>query len=152
MREENISEVYRLCKSNRRFYRYLGRVPTKESLTEVISEVPEGYSETSKYFLGFYDDESLIAIADIILGYPENDDAFIGWFLVDGVEQGKGIGSQIFADIRANLKALGYDYISLGCVKENEIAVKFWESQGFKATGEESASGKHTIAAYARDI
>lgn len=152
IKEENISEVYKLCKSNKRYYRYLGRVPTKESLTEVISEVPDGYSETSKYFIGFYDDESLVAIADLILGYPENDDAFIGWFLVDGVLQGQGIGSQIFADIRANLKSLGYDYISLGCVKENETAVKFWESQGFMPTGDESVSGKHTIAAYARDI
>ncbi len=150
--ESDITDVYRLCKTNRRFYRYMGRVPTKGSLTEIISEVPEGLSPTNKIFIGFYDDDSLIAVADLILGYPESDDVFIGWFVVDGYLQGQGIGTQIFADMRANLKAMGYDYISLGCAKENEVAMKFWESLGFEHTGDEFISGKHVVRALAREI
>ncbi|MCQ2535059.1 MAG: GNAT family N-acetyltransferase [Clostridia bacterium] len=105
-----------------------------------------------KLFLGFYKDDSLIAISDLIIGYPDNNCAFIGWFVVDGELQGQGIGSQIFADIRANLKTIGINKVALGCVKENEVAVKFWEGLEFVATGEEKQVGKHTVLTYEREI
>ena len=38
--ESDITDVYKLCKTNKRYYRYMGRIPTKESLTEIISNVP----------------------------------------------------------------------------------------------------------------
>lgn len=150
--EADITAVYRLCKSNKRFYRYLGHIPTRESLTAIISDVPSGVSLSDKYFVGFYKDERLIALMDLITGYPESDDAFIGWFMVDGQMQRQGIGSQIFADVRAALKGINYDYVSLGLVKENQEAISFWENQGFKATGEEQNNGHHIVATYARDI
>lgn len=150
--EEDISDVYRMCKANKRYYRYMHSVPTKESLTEVISRVPGNADTGSKFFVGFYDGEQLVAVMDLITGYPEKDDAFIGWFMVDASMQGKGIGSQIFADVRAAMKAQGYDHLSLGCVKENEEAIAFWQAQGFTATGEEAQSGKHTVLTFARDI
>lgn len=149
--EEDITGVYNLCRENRHFYRYLGRVATKESLTEVISNV-SAESDSGKYFVGFYDNGALIAIADIIVGYPEGDSAFIGWYVVDGNMQRKGIGSQIFADIRANLKSIGTNRISLGCVKENETAVNFWKGLGFTALDDEKQVGRHTVVTYERDI
>lgn len=106
--------------------------PTEESLTEIISRVPEGSENTDKYFVGFYEGEHLISVLDLIIGYPEKDDAFIGWFMVDGNFQRKGIGSQIFADVRAAVAAQGYDYMSLYCEKQNKEAMAFWQSQGFK--------------------
>lgn len=150
--EADISDVYRLCRTNKRYYRYLGRIPTKESLTEVICQIPGSAGTEDKFFVGFYDDERLIAVLDLITGYPQRDDAFIGWFMVDGEMQGQGIGSQIIADVRAAMKAQGYDYLSLGCVRENAEAIAFWEAQGFTPTGEESVSGRHTVMTLARSI
>ena len=150
--EADISPVYRLAKSNSRYYEYLKTVPTRDSLTEVISELPEGVSKNCKHFVGFYnDDDVLVAVMDLITGYPESDDAFIGWLMVDGEMQGRGIGSGIFADVRAAMKAAGYDYLSLGCVSENEEAMKFWESQGFAATGEEQQAD-YKVIVMGRDI
>ncbi|MCQ2477364.1 MAG: GNAT family N-acetyltransferase [Clostridia bacterium] len=76
----------------------------------------------------------------------------IDWFMVEGNMQGRGIGSGIFADVRAALKGMGYNRISLGAVKENEQAVAFWKAQGFEATGEEAKSGKHTVVTYSKQI
>lgn len=149
--ENDISAVYKLCRENKHFYRYLGRVATKESLTEIISNVSDD-SKNGKYFVGFWDDDKLIAIADIIVGYPESNNAFIGWYVVEGNMQRQGIGSQIFADIRANLKTIGIDYISLGCVKENEVAMMFWKNLGFILTNDEKQVGKHTVVTYEKHI
>ena len=134
--EADISEVYALCKSNWKYYECIHCAPTVESLTEIISHVPEGVEASCKYFVGFYEEKRLVALLDLITGYPEKDDAFIGWFMVDGQQQRQGIGSQIFADIRGAMAAQGYDYLSLSCEKENKDAIAFWEAQGFKALKE----------------
>ena len=57
-----------------------------------------------------------------------------------------------FADIRANLKTIGIDYISLGCVKENEVAMMFWQNLGFTLTDDEKQVGKHTVVTYEKHI
>ena len=151
--EADISDVYRLCRENRRYYRYTGTKPSMRGLTAVISEVPEGTPAESKHFVGFYDaDGHLTAILDLITGYPEEDDAFIGWFMVDAKEQGKGIGSQLFADIRAALKGLGYDYLSLETLRDNTEALEFWEKQGFSLSGKESEQYGKPSVILERDI
>ncbi len=130
--EDDIDDVYNLCKSNTKYYEYIKSVPTKESLTEVISDIPDGTCEKDKYFVGFFDKKNrLVAVLDLITGYPEKDDAFIGWFMVDAESQGEGIGSDIFADVRAAMKSSGYDYVALSCVKNNKEALEFWKKQGF---------------------
>ena len=150
--ESDISDVYRLCKANTKYYEHIRTVPTAESLTEVISSLPAGVGMDAKYFVGFYEGDTLIAILDLITGYPEPDDAFIGWFMVDADRQGHGIGSDIFADIRAAMKGQGYDYLSLGCVKDYPEAISFWNSQGFAPTGEETDNGEYTVVTMARSI
>ena len=151
--EADISPVYRLAKSNSRYYEYMKTVPTRESLTEVISQLPEGAEAGSKHFVGFYNrDDVLVAVMDLITGYPESDDAFIGWLMVDGEMQGRGIGSGILADVRAAMKAAGYDYLSLVCVENNEEAMTFWKSQGFAPTGEEQMQDGYRSLKLARAI
>lgn len=134
--EADISDVYNLCRENRRYYRYANEKPSRKELTGVITELPAGKTQTDKYFVGFYDkDSNLIAIMDIITGYPEADDAYIGWFMVDAALQGQGIGSQIFADARASLKAQNFDYIQLAVLENNVEAMKFWTDLGFEPNG-----------------
>lgn len=151
--EAEISEVYRLCRDNRRYYRSLKTKPTLRGLTEVISEVPEGSAPESKHFVGFYDDEErLTAILDLITGYPEEDDAFIGWFMVDAGRQGQGIGSQIFADVRAAMSGQGFDFLSVCVSKENSDAIDFWQKQGFAFSGKELDRNGRTVALLERSI
>ena len=135
--EADISDVYTLCRSNRKYYEYMGTVPTLESLTEIISRMPEDSGETEKHFVGFYDRDRLVALLDLITGYPESNDAFIGWFMVDGQLQRQGIGSQIFADVRCAMRGQGFDFLSLRCEKENTEAIAFWQAQGFRSGGED---------------
>lgn len=138
--EADISDVYALCKSNQKYFEYLNTAPTVESLTEIISRVPDGVDSNDKYLVGFYRKEHLVSVLELITGYPEKNDAFIGWFMVDGPLQRQGIGSQIFADVRAAVSAQGYDYLSLSCEKENKEAIAFWKAQGFEASSKDDDS------------
>ena len=151
--EGDITAVYDLCRANRRYYRYMKTEPTKRNLTEVISEMPEGTDAAQKNFLGFYDaDGKLVAILDLITAYPQAGSAFIGWFMVEAELQGQGIGSQIFADIRASLEAQGYTELALGVIKENEPAIEFWEKQGFVLSGKEEKKERFTVVTMNRKL
>ena len=88
-----------------------------------------------------------MSVLDLITGYPEKDDAFIGWFMVAGPLQRQGIGSQIFADVRAAMAGQGFDYLSLHCEKENAEAIAFWKAQGFQITAQDDMR-----VSFARDI
>ena len=160
--ETDISDVVSLARTNGRYYRSLGIRPSRSRLTEIVSDISKGAIDggntvnqqaTMNYFVGFYDDEDdLVAVLDLICGYPEADDAFIGWFMVDAELQGQGIGSSIFADVRASMKAQGYDYLELKCPKASESAREFWESQGFTPTGVEESNGYYDVIAMSRSI
>ena len=150
LRQEDISDVYRLYHGNRRYYREEGVKPYLQDLTDVITkpgqspgsemvyaaaQPADGQVQTMRtgaYFVGFYDENDVLtAILDLTTGYPEENSAFIGWFMVDAAKQRQGIGSQLFADIRASLKAQGYDHLLVGIRKKSENAEPFWRAQGF---------------------
>ncbi|MBO7364696.1 MAG: GNAT family N-acetyltransferase [Lachnospiraceae bacterium] len=151
--EGDITDVFNLCRENRRYYRYLRTRPSRAALTEVITNPPADASHASKkYCVGFYDFDRLVAVLDLVMGYPEPDDAYIGWFVVDANRQGEGIGSQIIADVRAAVKAQGYDYLSLTCVTDNEEANAFWEAQGFSRTGVITEKERYSVETWGKAI
>ena len=94
----------------------------------------------------------LAAILDLITDYPKPGSAFIGWFIVDAELQGQGIGSQLFADIRASLESQGYRSLILGVVRENTPAIEFWEKQGFAFNGKEDPQERYTVLYMERKI
>ncbi len=151
--EADISDVYNLSRTNRRYYRNLQMKPSKQNLTAVISDVPEGSDPKDKHFVGFYDQEgSLAAVLDLITGYPEKNDAYIGWFMVDADRQGQGVGSQLIADVRAAMKGEGYDYLALGVEEPNVDAIRFWKDQGFADTGNRIEGGRYPVLIYGKAI
>ena len=150
--EADVSDVFALAKGNRRFYRALGVRPSRARLTEIISDVPEGAGPNDKYIVGFYDEGELIAVMDLITGYPQASEAFIGWFMVDAELQRRGIGSQIFADVRAAMKAQGYGRLEVACPEASEPGLAFWKAQGFELTGSRDDGGDYPVVYLARTI
>ncbi|MCQ2554024.1 MAG: GNAT family N-acetyltransferase [Clostridia bacterium] len=148
--ESDIEDVYHLARSNVRYYRLLNEKPTRRSLTTVVTK-PDS-EDHNAHFVGFYDETKLVAFMDMISDYPDKNNCFLGWFMVDAELQNNGVGSELFADIRASLKAQGVNRLSLGCVKENTDAIRFWEEQGFTLTSEEKQVGKHIEVIMTRDI
>ena len=145
-----VTDVQLLARSNHRYWRELGARPTTAAVTSIIKDVPEGATE--KHFLGFYDEnEGLVAVMDLIVGYPDATGALIRWFTVAADRHRQGIGSQLFADVRASLAAQGVTHLTLQ-VPEQEGPLAFWTEQGFEATGERDESGRWPTVTLARDI
>ena len=76
------------------YYEY-GPPPVSEnSILSDMAALPEGKTSDDKYYIGYYDDGVLIAIMDIIMHFPEQNVAWIGFFMTKACIQHQGIGSE----------------------------------------------------------
>lgn len=143
--EEDISDIYILCMGNPTYYEYMKMEPTPENIKEVFTALPPDISMEDKIFAGFYKEKKLIAILDLITGYPARDTAFIGWFMVDKAFQGTGIGTQMIEELLYFLKMQHFSYAQLGYVKGNKQCECFWLKNKFKPSGAESKTEDYTV-------
>ena len=137
LKEKDLESILRLCCNNKIFYQFHPPLPTKESIIEDMEALPPGKTYEDKFYIGFWQEENLTAVMDLILGYPSEDVAFIGFFMVDISVQGHGVGSGIISDILKDLKLRGYQEVQLGIDRGNPQSEAFWTKNGFVKTGRE---------------
>jgi len=130
--EEMLDEVLKLAKSNSMYFEYYPPMATIESLKEDLKALPPHTTIDNKYFLGYYQDNKLIAIIDLITGYPSVDSVFIGWFMVDDQHSKQGIGTSIINELKIYLKTKNFKEIRLAFVKNNPQAAHFWLKNNFE--------------------
>lgn len=128
---KDIDMIYDLSCRNIIFYQYHPPFVTKESIQEDMRALPPGKNYKDKYYVGFFENEALAAIMDLILDYPAKNIAFIGLLMVDLKYQNKGLGSKIVSECAECLKTLGFNKIRLGVDKGNPQSNAFWKKNGF---------------------
>lgn len=150
--ESDVPELYQLCISNPQYYTYLKCEPKLDSLKGELTALPPGKNLDDKYFIGFYEGERMIAILDLITGYPDEKTAFIGWFMVDGALHGQGIGTNLVGRLYDWLRERGFLAVRLGCIVENAEGRRFWEKQGFAYTGKQWTTEQYTVLVMEREL
>lgn len=141
---EDIDKIFHLCSSNSIFYQYHPVKLTKESILEDFSALPPNKEYKDKFFVGYYDDDILVAVMDLILNYPKENIAFIGFFVLDYAYQGQGIASEIISDCIQHLKLSGYSKVRLAIDKGNFQSERFWKRNHFSETGEKILNDIYT--------
>lgn len=151
--EIDITDIYNLAKTNPTYYKYMKTEPTYENLKDVFNALPPNKTMSDKFFLGFYNhEERLVAILDLILNYPNNQTAFIGWFMMNKNFQHKGIGTKIITDICYYLKKSDFLFIRLGYIKGNNESKCFWNKNKFTFTGIETQDVNYSIVVMERKL
>ena len=140
--ETDIQSVFALCSNNGQYYRFHPPFVTVESIAEDMSALPPGKDAGDKFFYGYFDEQKLMAIMDLVVDYPAENVAFIGLFMMDKAMQGKGAGSRIVSECADFLKRNGYKKLRLAVDKGNPQSKAFWLKNGFAFTGEEYANGE----------
>lgn len=128
---KDVDIIYEMSCKNEIYYKYHSPFVTKESIVEDMKALPPNKSYDDKYYVGFFEGDSLVANMDLILGYPTDETAFIGLFMTNVLYQNKGVGSDIIKDVCNYLKQLGYRKARIGVDKGNPQSNSFWEKNGF---------------------
>ena len=132
MNDADVDVIFELYRKNREYYRWCGKGNSRELILSDLHVTPPGIDACDKYYVGFYDKEELMAVMDLIDGYPEKDTAFIGFFMMNHDHQGSGIGTRIIDEASSYLKDIGIKEIQLGIDKDNPQSNHFWKKNGFK--------------------
>ncbi len=131
LHEEDAEEILRFCAENTQFYAYCEAEPSLEQVLQDLRVTPPGVDRSDKYYLGFYQGETLMAVLDLIDGYPTPEIAFLGFFMMNRVFQGRGLGSALIGELAAALRDRGKTAIRLGIDKGNPQSTHFWKKNGF---------------------
>ncbi len=139
--DEDADAILSLCRENTQFYRYCEAEPTKEQVLRDLHLTPPDTPLSDKYYVGFYEGETLVAVLDIVDGYPEPAYAFIGFFMMKRSMQGNGLGSALIGDVAAYLKESGKTTIRLAIDRDNPQSNHFWKKNGFRVIREVDRDG-----------
>lgn len=137
----DVDDIVELCRQNDVFYKYTEARPTKENILHDMNATPPEIEPADKYYFGFYEGADLIAIMDLIDGYPERDIAYIGFFMMDVKHQGKQIGSSIISEVIDYLRTIGKTAVRLAIDKGNPQSTHFWAKNGFEVIKEADVNG-----------
>lgn len=81
--EADIGQVYALCRGNLQYYRYHPPLATEGSIRADMRALPPEKDARDKYYVGYFaGDGAPVAVMDLIPGYPQEQTAFIGFFMV----------------------------------------------------------------------
>ena len=136
LNHNDVDAVYSLCEGTVQFYRYSGRQLSRELIIHDMEIAPPNIPMEQKYFIGFFDNDSLVAVMDLIDGYPDHSYAYIGFFMLDISLQGAGVGSMIIRYVLEYLAGLGFNKCRLGIDKANPQSTHFWAKNRFETTRE----------------
>jgi 8-oxo-dGTP diphosphatase len=117
-----------------------------------MTALPPGKTVEDKLYVGYYDADKLIAVMDLIIGYPEADTVYVGFFMTDVSVQGKCIGSSIISELSRFVSDSGFYKIQLGWVKGNPQPEHFWHKNGFCETGKTYDMDDFTVVEARRDL
>ena len=104
---------------------------TRKSIESDMMALPNNIDFKDKYYVGYFKNEKLIAVLDLIDGYPKKDIVFIGFLMIDISIQKSGIGSAIVNELIDYLTTLKYKEVRLGWINGNLQAEHFWIKNGF---------------------
>ncbi len=148
----DVEMVYEVLKKNTLFYKYHPPMVTVESIIEDMEALPPNKGYEDKHYIGFFKDDTLVAVMDLIEHYPQLGTALLGFFAMNSNLQGQGIGTEIISGSVAYLAQVGFLKVRLGIDKGNPQSKAFWLKNGFAFTEKEYESDGSTILVMERTL
>lgn len=150
--KDDIIPVFNLCKDNPLYYHFCPPAVSLDLIKSDLLALPPNKTMDDKYFIGFFMKDELIAVMDLISGWPNDETAYIGFFMMNANFQGSGVGTSIISECLQYLKTMQFRFVRLGYVKENDQAKTFWQKNHFKPTGKESKQELYSIVVMEREL
>jgi ribosomal protein S18 acetylase RimI-like enzyme len=109
-------------------------IPTRPGAAEhLLTELPPGKDAADKFSLGIRGaDGELVGVVDLIRGYPEAHQWWVGLLMLDPEVRASGVGSRLYRAVARAVAADGGSAIYLGVLEQNAPAERFWRRHGFE--------------------
>ena len=112
--ENDVDIIYDMSCKNDIFYQYHPPFVTRESILDDMGALPPGKGYDDKFYVGFFENDSLVGLMDLILDYPEKEISFIGFTIIHKGFSIYFLSSEIFN----SRTGADTETISLGLIKQ----------------------------------
>ena len=112
-----------------------GRPPVSHEGGDLLHAKPPGVKDEDKLVFGLFDNGRMIGAIDVLRGYPEPDNWYLGLLMLSPDTRNRGLGAQAYAATREWVAANGGKTIRLVVQAQNDAALRFWERQGLVVIG-----------------
>ncbi|MDO5755395.1 MAG: GNAT family N-acetyltransferase [Tissierellia bacterium] len=129
--EKDCPRILDLQQSNPLYFEYCPPRPSIKTVLKDMSVLPPEKDIDDLYYVGFFEEEYLLAILHFIISFPDKGTIYIGLFMVDRRYSGYGMGSRIIRDVLDYFQHRGFLKVRLGYIKGNPQAKAFWRKCGF---------------------
>ncbi len=132
--ENEINEAFELCKNCADYYLMdTGRLPCKDDVLGIFAELPPQKTLDDKYIVGMFNiNDKLVGLMDIVKDYPEKSVWMLGLLLIHTDVRKKGLGKAFYHEVVKLVKNNNGKVVRIGVYEENESALNFWKSIGFR--------------------
>ncbi len=150
---EDVAALQRFFDENSEYFvAFAGERPQPtEAEEEIHRSLPEGWTFTKKWVIGFVDETgSMIAMADVVSDILAEHVWHVGLFIVATRLHGRGVAQLLYGALERWARDHGARWLRLGVVAENTRAERFWQRLGFvetrKRDGVQIGARTHTIS------
>jgi GNAT superfamily N-acetyltransferase len=130
----DIARLQRFFDANPEYFLLITGEPAtpEEAHEELRGALPDGFSYTKKWILGFVDERDDIAgMANVISDLIAPHVWHLGLFIVATRLHGSGVAALLYAGLEAWIREAGAQWLRLGVVQGNDRAERFWERCGY---------------------
>ncbi len=131
---EDMAELQAFFDANPLYFEAVGGTPASptEAIDEFQSDLPEGWSFTKKWLLGFVDESNaLIGMVNVVSDLLASHVWHIGLYIIATSRHGNGDAKTVYQALEGWAASNGAKWLRLGVVAGNTRAERFWERAGF---------------------
>lgn len=127
--QSRLSELCRLCSD---FFELIeGQPGGPATAAEILGPLPEHVTSGTKRVFGIERGSELIAVVELLDGFPRRGEWYVGLLLVVPPLRREGLGTKIWVGLRDWIRSQGGAVVRLVVQKQNRRALTFWERQEF---------------------
>lgn len=122
----------RLCLRCTDFFELVeGQPASHATVAEILAPAEGDHARGVKHVWGVKSGDEVLAVAELLEGYPGDGDWYIGLLLIDPAHRRKGIGTAFSAAVLDWIIDQGGTTVRLVVQEQNPEAASFWMRQGF---------------------
>jgi ribosomal protein S18 acetylase RimI-like enzyme len=139
LRHEDVAALQNLLESVPSYAeRLTGYPPGPSDALSALLAVPPQFDPVNKRGIGMWDEQGLVAFADVLIGHPQSDTTYIGLLIVHGGHHRQGLGRDVHEALLVQLQThVNIERMRLGLVETvASEAMPFLRAMGYTETGE----------------
>ncbi len=136
--QKDKTEVTEFFIQNKSYLIYQDHKKIDEATTRdfFYGQLPAGKTYADKLLLGYYQNDELVCVVDLLKNYPTDGTWVIGLMLLAENKRDKGLGKILLLDLEKYLATEKVKVIRLGVLEDNHVGKAFWQRNGFVKNGE----------------